>query len=261
MNTNKKLLNKMKGGEEKMKKTILILVLLVAVTALFSTAYADDYSTNQPATIAATANIKGGSPEMSVVLYRAKNGDWKKLEAAPKSDQTLAPVMMFDKWDLDQVNKDAPEQWISVDQYVAFVYTRGMGAPYKVTTEATGSFKAGNKELPQGAFAFAAVHAEGDKYDPDPNAPTQGSKPELARIENGVMKRIIGVAKIDGYASDPNGRKRILQFWYGFPPLKLSADGKTSSPPYAGYEALTTDKVAKGNYSGVNVKITIEPAA
>jgi len=235
--------NSLKGGELTMRRILTLLILGIVMTLSISNAYAVTTS----GAIQVTATIQAGTPDMTVKVYLAPNGDSSLINFN-------APVasMAFSKFDLVQrPNKAA--QWTSVDQFVAFVYAAGLGKQYKITSSGSGSFtrQGGSETLPPSSFACTPVYSATDKWTlPNGDQYEQGAKPALASL--GSIGQALAANKLV-YQSENPGSSRILQIWYSFPPYTVGGGN-----PYDPYSPIPSSQ-ASGTYLGASVTIDILP--
>ncbi|MBP7216827.1 MAG: hypothetical protein KBA46_06050 [Candidatus Omnitrophica bacterium] len=229
-----------------MKKIFVLAIIGILATMTLTSAYAATTS----GAIAVTASIQAGTPDMTVRVYRAPNGD-------PDLINFNAPVttMTFDKFDLISRPTKA-SQWTTVDQFVAFVYATGLGKQYKITSKTTGAGQftrtGGAETLPINSFACTPVYAAEDVWKlPDGTEVAQGARPAGSTL--GTVGPAINAAGKLVYQSENPGSARIIQIWYGFPPYTA-----TGANPYTGYAPIPSTQTA-GSYTGVNVVIDITP--
>jgi hypothetical protein len=239
--------NIMKGGELKMKKTLLLMITSLAVMMLTMNAYA-----YVPVAIDVTATITPGTPDMTVSVYRAPAGEMTQAAW----DAGAVSAMNFDSWAVVSASDKAP-QWVTKDQYVAFVNVTGMGNVYKIGAKNNGTVflrTGGTETLPAGSFACTPVYSEkdGNKNKTTGVVTPQGPKPATAIIDN-VSRPAIASGVRTVYTSENPGSSRIIQLWYGFPPYTESG-----ADPYIGYAPIPTTQKA-GTYKGVSVTIDFVP--
>lgn len=229
-----------------MKRILTLLILGAATLLMVSCAYAVT-TVNIPV----TATIGAGTPDMTVAVYKAPNGDWRLINWA-------APVtsMAFSKFDV-VTRGTQPAQWTSIDLFVAFVYASGLGRQYKITSTGTGALTrtGGTETFPAGSFACTPVYRGGDDGDywllPDGTKVYQSvDRPTGSSL--GTIGRAITTSKLV-YQSENPGSARIIQSWYSFPPYT-----STGTAPYTLYAPIPSTQVA-GTYTGLTVTIDIVP--
>lgn len=226
-----------------MKKVLCLLVVL-GVVALF-TLKLDAATTSGPITV--TANIQAGTPDMTVAIYKMPQGDWQQINW-----QSPVTSMAFDKFTVVQRTGQSP-QWTTVDMFVAFCYSDGLGTKYQIKSTGTGTFTKGGDTLPNGSFSCIPVYAEEDGWDFDGDGvvdATQGPMPSGAVLGSDGMALS---SNLSVYTSDNNGTARIIQSIYAFPPYE--DDG---SNPYSGYQPIPASQ-ANGTYTGATVTLDIAP--
>lgn len=225
-----------------MRKGLCLLVILGAAALCVLKAQA--VTTSGP--IAVTAKIQGGTPDMTVVIHKVPNGDWKLINW----DEKLSS-MAFDKFTIVQKTGKS-SQWTNIDSFAVFVYADGLGAGYQIKSSGSGSFVSGSNTLPAGSFACIPVYSADDSWKyPDGTVVKQGAMPSGASL--GVKAKALQSNQVV-YTSEKPGSPRIIEAYYAFPPYSMS--GSTATDPYSGYQPIPASQ-ANGTYTGVTVTLNI----
>jgi hypothetical protein len=243
----------MKGGEEKMKK-LMVLLAVVAIVSLGFISAADALTTT--GTIAVKAIIAAGTPDMSFEIHKTNDGD---PDFNPWTGYTSATDLTFDKWDIVQRPTKAA-QWVSVTKNYLIVFATGMGDDYQILADGAGSLTGPGGTLPATSFMCDPIYSATDEWWIDLDADgvkdpgetyAQGAMPGTL----GALGSILGIASKPIYSSEsPVGSARIIQILFMFP--AYNTDGVI---PYTGYVPIPATQAA-GTYQGT-ATVTVRIAA
>lgn len=250
---NKNLFKKFlqKGGEEKMKKIAILLVMFIAITSLcVSTVYAIT-----PKTLTVKATIESIAPSMDIVVLKFNKA--VPSGANPYDHDIGAPsaTRPLDMGTMRHTLDDGQDAgvWFGKYNYMIHIFLSPFGKKYDIKvsnfTPLTGVTT--GKVLPIGAFGGGVANRPEDKYcwgDPQVCSDPQGDDSNPGHSSGFDTD---GAVKTGGkivYSSGTGTKPRIIQLWLGIPPFKDG--GGNPFPGYVPLKLTETDKYPPDTYSG-----------
>ncbi len=222
-----------------MKKLLTSILGFVCILGIASVAFAGSSET-----IAVNAQVPEFSPTITIVILKFTDGD---PDGNPWTNSSVATSMDFGKFTYLLDDNSNAGLFFSKSGYCVNIYADSFGKPYEIRSSCLG-ITDGTHSLPTGSFGLTPVYSETDEWKYSGGAVKQGGIPAGATL--GSAGSAIDPNKLIYSSESGTGTARIIQAYYGFPPLK--AGGGT---PFPGFTPIPLTQ-ASGQYSGT-VTVTI----
>lgn len=222
-----------------MKKFLVSVLVLVSIVFVSSFAFAASSET-----IAVNAQVPEFSPTITIVILKFTDGD---PDGNPWTNSSIATSMDFGKFTYLLADNSNAGMFYSPTGYCVNIYADSFGKPYEIRSSCLG-VSDGIHSLPTGSFGLTPVYSETDEWKYSGGAVKQGSIPAGATL--GTSGPAIDPNKLVYSSESGVGSARILQAYYGFPPLKAGG-----AFPFNGFVSIPLTQ-ASGQYSGT-VTLTI----